>query len=75
MCRYGQGPLFFGAVDLLVEGGSEGVTKELTALVEKKGLTSINDGASGRVVCCLFQFLGHLQGHLDNLALQRRLGI
>src|SRR5207237_3841577 len=72
--RYAPSPLFLGLVDLMLEGGREGVAKELTPLMQQQGFTGIEDAAGGSFLRFLLQLGRQLEGHAGNLALQRRLG-
>jgi hypothetical protein len=58
-----------GVVDLLLEGGGEGVAEELASLIQQESLTGVEGTASGCPLGLLFQFGGEVQGHLGNLTL------
>lgn len=70
MGRYGRGPLFFALVDLLLEGGGEGVAEEDAASVEGDRLAA-GEAEAGR---CLggggLEFLGEADGQFGQQALQ-----
>src|SRR5207244_1188150 len=46
-CRFERGPLFLALVDLLLEGGGEGVAQELATLIQQESFAGVEDGASG----------------------------
>jgi hypothetical protein len=74
MCRYARDPLFFGVVGVTLEGGGEAVAEELASAVEEEGLAGVEDAADGGLLGMGLELAGEVQGHLDDLLLQRGLG-
>jgi hypothetical protein len=58
----------------VLQGGGEGVTKELTAAIEEESLAGIKSATRGSLVGGPLELGGQLQGHLGNLHLQLRFG-
>ena len=68
--QFRAGPLFFGILDLVLEGGGEAVAEELAAVLQEKGFARIQNTAQGSLLGRGFQLGGQVQSHLGNLTLK-----